>query len=99
MNYDLAFRISTWITITWVVVIHSFIAFVLLTNLTIGHGGVYAYAMLWPVFLVGGIVICVTNFFFATRSATQDKSSMGLTVLFSIAALVVPQLFVLLLPY
>ena len=99
MNYDFAFRVGTWVTITWVVGIHSFIAFTLLTNWTIGHGGVYAYALLWPVFLAGGIVMFVMNFFFAVKSSTQSKSSLRLSALFSIAALVAPQIFVLLLPY
>ena len=99
MNYDLAFRVGTWVTITWVVVIYSFIAFTLITNWTIGHVGVYAYVLLWPTFLVGGIVICVGNFFLAVKSSTQNKSALRLTALFSIATLVGPQIFVLLLPY
>ena len=99
MNYENGFRVSSWLTVTWTIIVHVFIVTTLLTDLTIGHGDVYANTMLWPVFLLMGFLMCTSNIFFALKGAEIKKSSIYVTGLVSLVALVLPQIFVIALPY
>ena len=99
MRYEDAFRVSAWVTIVWAVSVIFFIALALVTDWTVGHGGVYVYTVLWPAFLICGLSMCILNVLFAFKGVKTDRSLFRVTVFASVIALVVPQLFVIALPY